>query len=243
VRSGDTLGGIAERFGVSISDLRSWNNMRGSRIIAGNTLIVGSGTTTSSSIATTRTASTSGNPIHYRIRSGDNLALIAKRNGTTIDNLKRWNGLTSSRIGAGDQLIVGYGSSRSTAPQQSSSRVATAPTGGSSYTVRSGDTLGAIAERYGTTASNLRAWNGISGSRINVGQKLRVQAPGGSSASSSSGGSDQYRIRSGDTLEVIARRFNVTIAQLKAWNNLRSSRIRAGDSLTIRSSSSSSRGS
>lgn len=244
VRSGDTLGGIADRFGVGTSDLRSWNNMRGSRIIAGKTLIVKSGATSTAAAASsapTRRTSTSGSPIHYRIRSGDNLALIAQRNGTTVANLKRWNGLTNSRIGAGDRLIVGYGSGAAASPSRTATRTASAPAaGGSTYVVRSGDTLGSIAERYGTTARNLRAWNGISGSRIDIGQRLKVRAPG--SASSATGGSGQYKIRNGDTLEVIARRFNVTIAQLKAWNNLRTSRIKAGDSLTVRSSSSSARG-
>lgn len=244
VRSGDTLGGIADRFGVSTIDLRSWNNMRGSRIIAGNTLIVkpgGSASATTTRSTATQSTSASGNPIHYRIRSGDSLALIAKRNGTTIANLQRWNGLRGSRIGAGDRLIVGYGSGSAESPSRTATRTASAPAGGSTYVVRSGDTLGAIAERHGTSASNLRAWNGIRGSRIDIGQKLTVRAPGGS-ASNSSGGASQYTIRSGDTLEVIARRFSVTIAQLKAWNNLSTSRIKAGDSLTVRATSISTRG-
>ncbi len=236
IRSGDTLGGIADRFGVSVSDLRNWNSIRGNRIIAGDTLVVGSGgSTVASSAATTAAASTSGSPIRYRIRSGDNLAVIAKRHGVSIDDLRRWNGLRGSTIQAGKTMIVGYGASSS--PSEETTASTSSGGGASTYVVRSGDTLGGIAQRFGTTASDLRAWNGLRSSRINVGQRLTVKAP---NSAGDSGG--QYKVRSGDTLEVIARRFNCTVAELKAWNDLRSSRINAGDVLTVRTESTSNRG-
>lgn len=239
VRSGDTLGGIAERFGISISDLRSWNNIRSNRIIAGETLVVGSGGSSSAGSATAAVAApTSGSAIRYRIRSGDNLAVIAKLHGVSIDDLRRWNGLRGSTIQAGQTLIVGYGSSSSPAPQAAAATASPASGGGAStYVVRSGDTLGAIAQRFGATASDLMAWNGLRSSRINVGQRLAVRAP---NSAGDSGG--QYKVRSGDTLEVIARRFSCTVAELKSWNGLSSSRINAGDVLTVRAESSSNRG-
>lgn len=240
IRSGDTLGGIADRFGISISDLRSWNNIRGNRIIAGDTLVVGSGGSTSSSApATTASSASNGAAIRYRIRSGDNLAVIAKRHSVSIDDLRKWNGLRGSTIQAGKTLIVGYGASSSAAPQTTVSASSSPSSGGgeSTYVVRSGDTLGGIAERFGATASDLRAWNGLRSSRINVGQRLTVRA-----TSSSNDGGGQYKVRSGDTLEVIARRFSCSVAELKSWNNLRSSRINAGDVLTVRAESSSNRG-
>ena len=78
---------------------------------------------------------------------------------------------------------------------------------------------------------------GLRSSRISVGQRLTVKAP---ASAGDSGG--QYKVRSGDTLEVIARRFNCSVADLIAWNNLRSSRINTGDVLTVRAESSSNRG-
>jgi LysM repeat protein len=103
--------------------------------------------------------------------------------------------------------------------------------------VRPGDTLDGVAQRFATSASDLMAWNGLRSSRINAGQRLTVKAP---NSAGDSGG--QYKVRSGDTLEVIARRFNCSVAELKAWNDLRSSRINAGDVLTVRAESSSNRG-
>jgi membrane-bound lytic murein transglycosylase D len=238
IRSGDTLGGIADRFGVSISDLRNWNNLRGNRIVAGETLLVGAGAPPSASAAPASAAAASGSAIRYRIRSGDNLAVIAQRNGVSIDDLRKWNGLRGSTIQAGKTMIVGYGSSPSPAADTAASAPAvSSASGASTYVVRSGDTLGVIAQRFGTTAADLRAWNGLRSSRINVGQRLTVKGP---NSAGDSGG--QYKVRSGDTLEVIARQFNCTVAELKSWNGLRSSRINAGDVLTVRTESTSNRG-
>jgi len=240
IRSGDTLGGIAERFGVSATDLRSWNNLRGNRIVAGNSLVVGSGASTSTrSSAPAAAAPSSGSAISYRIRSGDNLAVIAKRHGVSIDDLRRWNRLRGSTIRAGKTMIVGYGSSSTRAAETTAPAPVAPSSGGSSstYVVRSGDTLGHIAQRFGTTASKLMSWNGLRSARINIGQRLTVKAS--NSAGDSRG---QYKVRSGDTLEVIARRFSCTVAELKTWNDLRSSRINAGDVLTVRAESSSNRG-
>lgn len=239
VRSGDTLGGIADRFGISISDLRSWNNIRGNRIIAGDTLVVGSGGSSSAApVSAAAAAPSSGSAVRYRVRSGDNLAVIAKRNGVSIDDLRRWNGLRGSTIQAGQSLVVGHGSSSSPAPQSASAAAAPSSGGGAStYVVRSGDTLGMIAQRFGASASDLMAWNGLRSSRINVGQRLTVKPP---NSAGDSGG--QYKVRNGDTLEVIARRFSCTVAELKSWNGLSNSRINAGDVLTVRAESSSNRG-
>lgn len=241
IRSGDTLGAIADRFGISQSDLRSWNNIRGNTIIAGKTLIVSQGSASNSSAAPSRSASSTGSAIRYKVRSGDNLAVIAKRNGVSIDDLRRWNGINGSQIQAGANLIVGYGAASAST---SAVETASAPSSGSStYIVRSGDTLGAIAERHNTTASALRSLNGLSSSRINVGQKLKVRGEAANSTSTASNSSgSEYKIRSGDTLEVIAKRFDVSVEELKSWNNLRSSRIRAGDVLMIRATSTANRG-
>src|SRR5690606_199584 len=99
----------------------------------------------------------------------------------------------------------------------STASVGAAPNG--SYHVRSGDTLGKIAQRFGTTVSRLQAWNGLSGTVINVGQSLRVPSTGSSASSSGTRAastarqappsSGRYQIRSGDTLGGIAERFGV----------------------------------
>ena len=254
IRSGDNLGAIATRFGVSVSDLKAWNGLRTSRIRAGNYLRVRPPSASSSGTAA---AAGGVSAARYKVRRGDSLAVIARRNGVTVADLQRWNGLSSTTIQAGQSLIVGGQGSApaqptqtvaaSAPPPQSSPRdVAVAkpsaptPSDGR-YRIQSGDTLGHIAQQFGVTASDLRRWNNMRGSRISAGQYLIVR-PGGSgpsatqasAAAAPSDSGQRYRIRSGDTLELIAKRFNCSISELKAWNGLRSSHIRAGSYLTVK---------
>ena len=234
VRRGDSLSAIGARFGASVSQLRAWNGIRGTTIHIGQTLKVPG--PAPSSAPPPRTASagipsrpaTAPSPNHYRIRSGDNLGAIASRFGVSVRDLQAWNGLRGTRITAGRFLIV---RPPSQSPGSSSASQAVAPrTATSRYTVRSGDSLGRIAQRHGVTVSQLRIWNNLSGSRIFPGQTLVLR--GGSVQSRS------YRIQRGDTLAGIAKRFNVTVSDLKRWNRLRSTTIHAGKTLVIQSSGS-----
>lgn len=225
VRRGDTLSKIGARVGASVAQLRSWNGIRGSTIRIGQTLKVPgppptpARTTASAGLPSRTVPAPSAN--HYRIRPGDSLSEIGARFGVSVRDLREWNGLRSNRITAGKFLLVRKPAGASA--QRSSGS-------GSQYVVQRGDTLGEIAERYGTSASKLRAWNGIRGSRIHPGQKLIVQAGG------SGGGTVSYLIRRGDTLGGIAKRFNVTVTDLKRWNSLRSSTIHPGRTLVVQPS-------
>ena len=110
----------------------------------------------------------------YRVRSGDTLEKIARRNGISLKRLCQLNGISQSKvIHPGDRLKV-TGSATATPP-------ATVKGGGSAsgaavYTVRSGDTLGKIAKRNGTSVKRICQLNGISEkSTLRVGQKLKLK--------------------------------------------------------------------
>lgn len=144
VRSGDTLSGIANRFGVSVSQLSSWNGISNP-----NMIYVGQ------HITVNPTQSHQGSHGTYVVRSGDTLSGIASRYGTTYQNLANMNGITAPyTIYPGQRLAI-----------SSDSKV---------YTVCSGDTLGAIARRLGVSVSYLASKNGISNPNlIFVGQSIR----------------------------------------------------------------------
>jgi len=258
IRNGDSLIAISQRFGVSIDDLRKWNKMRGSRITAGKYLTV----RPPSSRGSTRTAAAAPQPaptpsrgtgtVRYKVRSGDTLGHIAENYNVTSAELRAWNGIRGSRISIGQSLVIKEQptSTSTPAPKPTTTvadarparRPATQPTPKrqeaprsnastpTTYTVHSGDTLGHIAEKFGVRSSDLRNWNGLRGSRINVGQKLSLGAPNLSNG--------RYQIRRGDTLDVIARRFEVSVTELKQWNGLRNSRIATGEYLVVRQSGS-----
>jgi membrane-bound lytic murein transglycosylase D len=108
------------------------------------------------------------------------------------------------------------------------------------HRVRSGDSLWSISRRYGMTVSQLARMNHISTkSLLQPGQRLQVRGAGNESAPAetrvaANAGPVNYRVRRGDTLSAIARRFAVTVRQLQAWNNMGgSTALRAGQFLTI----------
>ena len=108
IQRGDTLGGIARHFHVSVEDLRNWNGIRGSSIVAGKTLKV-SGGKRAKTIASSRPAKTNGGSVyHYRIRRGDTLAVIANRFKVSISQIRAWNHLEGSLIMPG-QVLTLYG--------------------------------------------------------------------------------------------------------------------------------------
>ena len=98
------------------------------------------------------------------------------------------------------------------------------------YRVRWGDSLSVIAHRFGTSVRQLKRLNGLSGNVIRVGQRLRVNL-----AVTKAGEVTWYRVRMGDSLWSIAKRFRVSVKDLKILNNLRSSLIRVGRRLMIAS--------
>lgn len=101
-----------------------------------------------------------------------------------------------------------------------------------SYTVHAGDTLSAIAERYGVSTSYLAQLNGISDPNlVFAGQVIKV---GGGAGGTSSGGTSTYTIRPGDTLDSIAARFGTTVSRLVSLNNIANPNlIFAGQTLRV----------
>ena len=113
------------------------------------------------------------------------------------------------------------------------------------HKVKRGETLEKIAEHYDVAIADIKSWNRLKTSRINAGEILEVYAPDQSdepaeeivikkqSSSKSVKKTSTYVVKRGDTLETIAERYNVSIAALKRWNDLKSSRIVIGQKLKI----------
>jgi membrane-bound lytic murein transglycosylase D len=161
VRSGETLSGIASRYGTSVRTLMDMNRLRSAnRIWPGQQLQVPEGrpraTYASNPIPP-------GQEIQYSVRRGDSLWLLASRYGTTIDRIKRDNNLSTTVLRPGQTLRI---RSASAAPSGG---------GGGTYVVQRGDTLGRIAQRQGVSLSRLMSVNGLSRrSTIYPGQRLSI---------------------------------------------------------------------
>lgn len=104
------------------------------------------------------TPSPGGSSFSYTVKSGDTLWLLANRFGTSVDAIKRLNGLTSDNLQIGQILQI---------PTEQ-------PTGYFNYTVKSGDTLWLLANRFGTTVDAIKRLNGLSSDSLQIGQVLRI---------------------------------------------------------------------
>lgn len=191
----------------------------------------------------------------YTVKSGDTLSHIARNYSITVSELKSLNGLSSDLIFPNQKLTVSkttqvQPSTPSPAPSAPST---TTNTGTSTYTIKSGDTLSAIASKHKVTVVKLKSWNNLSSDLIFPGQKLSVSdpakgattAPAPSAPQAPSTGSTApapsnetattvyYKIKAGDTLGKIAQQHNMTVTQLKALNNLSSDLIYAGKALKV----------
>lgn len=105
VKSGDVLGSIARRHGVTVSQIKAWNNLSSNTIRVGQRLSLAAGTTTKT--VTTTTVNTAGQTT-YTVQPGDSLWVISKKHaGITVEQLKRLNNLNDAKIKPGQTLIIG----------------------------------------------------------------------------------------------------------------------------------------
>jgi membrane-bound lytic murein transglycosylase D len=157
----------------------------------------------------------------HRVRKGETLSGIARQYGVSVTSIKQANNLRSNNIRVGQKLRV------SGASKSGSSSGATSTT----HTVRSGDSLYMIARKYGTSVDRIRKDNGISGNNIRVGQKLKIR--GGKGVASAGSSTRTHRVKSGDTLYGIARKYGVTVGAIEEANGLKTTNLRPGQKLKI----------
>lgn len=192
VRAGETLSGIASRYGVSATALARANGISNpNHIYVGQRLVIpGAG---GSSGGSTGGGGAAGGGVHVVAR-GETLASIAARYGTTVSALARANGISNpSLIYVGQRLVIsGAGGSAGSGASSGGATSGGSAGGGSSggvHIVRAGESLGTIAARYGTTVNAIARANGIANpSLIYVGQRLAIPRGGSTGGGVASGG-------------------------------------------------------
>jgi LysM repeat protein len=241
VVAGDSLSGIAARFGTTTRNLMSLNGITNANLIRVGQVIKLSGEAApaapapSAPAAPAPVAPAPAAPTTYTVVGGDSLSGIAARFGTTTRNLMSLNGITdANRIRVGQVLTIG-GSAAPAAPT-APAPTAPAPTtpapttpapnasGATTYTVVARDTLSGIASRFGTTTRNLMSLNAITNANsIRIGQILTIAgtptaAPAAPASSAAPG--NTYTVVARDTLSGIAARFGTTTRNLMALNGI-----------------------
>jgi membrane-bound lytic murein transglycosylase D len=179
VRPGDTLGGIADKYNISVAALRSTNKIRGTLIHPGQDLLIAAAPRAGDAKFVAEAAAVDPEPIRtassskHRVRRGDTLWSIAKRHGVSMDRLATTNGLNrNGTLTIGQTLkIPGTATLASTNPASVSPSAIT-------YVVRAGDTLSRIATKFRVSISDLLGWNSLASNMIKPGQRLVMYVDG-----------------------------------------------------------------
>lgn len=206
VKSGDSLWSIAKKFGVSVEELKSANNLSSSLLRVGQILKI-----PKEEIE----VEPSEEYIIYTVKSGDNLYSIARQYNISVDKLINYNNLSSTNLSIGQQLLI---------PVAEEIPVANV------YTVKSGDTLYKIAERYNTTVADLMSLNNLKTSILSIGQVLKIPTE---ETTKPTENYIEYVVKSGDNLYAIANKYGTTVDQIKSLNNLTSNNLSIGQVLKI----------
>jgi LysM repeat protein len=220
VQPGETLGGIAAKYNVSITTIKRANGIKGSTIMSGqeldipyiangSTYVAGSEVAYADTSATTVTtaratsqASATRASTRYTVKSGDTLGKIAARHGVSAASVQSANNMRGTVVKRGEVLTIPGTSStavtRAEVPETTSYSGA-----GSRYTVVRGDSLGSISRKFGVSVASIQSANDLNGSVIKYGQVLTI--PGTSSASyespateTVSSGTSRYKVQPGD---------------------------------------------
>ena len=239
IRRGETLGLIAAKYGVSVNQLRDWNNISGNKIMSGRNLrIYPDGTLSNVAVNETKNNVSKNNLYKYKVKKGDNLSEIAEKFGVTTQQVKKWNNISGNKIVAGKTLKI-YNSTTSSSygdnTTKNSSNV-------NYYKIKSGDSIGSIAEKYGVKVSEIQKWNNISGNKILAGNTLKIYSDANvndipnettKTAKNTKTNQQNYTVKNGDSLYSIASKNNTTVAKLKSLNNLTTNNIKTGQKLKL----------
>ena len=275
VKRGDNLTEIANKYDVSIADLKRWNRIKGNSVSRGNSLKIyledtttSNGTKDNNTIAVlkptnqtiaatesklikedkskklikTDTLTNETNTL-YIVQKGDNLSSIAKKHNISLAEIKELNNLSNNSIQLGTSLKIAK--SEAVASQEI---VPTTKLEKVEYIVKKGDNLGNIAKKFGSTVEDLKTWNNLQDINIGLGSTLIVaqsevsieNKPTNSFkkkdnlASVSKNKEINYYVKKGDSLYSIAKKYpGVSISDIKKWNDINSEDLKPGMKLKI----------
>ena len=161
----------------------------------------------------------------YIVQSGDTLSHIAKRYQQTTTQIKSTNRLRNDFLRVGQILRIPPNGEVAVLTEYKTLQTQT-------YTVVAGDTLSEIAEKHKVSIRNLKRSNNLSSNLINVGQVLIIKAPSNPKATPIR--KLNYQVRSGDSLYLIAKKFNLKISDITSWNKLDKNKyLQPGQRLTL----------
>lgn len=231
VRSGETLTSISRKYGVSISEIKSWNRIKG------NTLLRGQGLTIVRDIKVAAPK-----PVETKTAIAKATTEVNKEEKKAATQIAANEATEEEVAEATDDEPAAPVAEEKVAAKVTKPQVTAKPV---VHVVRRGETLTGISQRYGVGISELKELNGLSSGKILLGQKLKVSTGGKSAntstavASATPAKSSQtvkpvyHTVQRGDTLWTISQRYGLTIDKIKAANKIKGNNIKAGMKLLI----------
>lgn len=200
VKKGDSLFSIASKYGTSVDELKAVNNLKSDNLTIGQLL----------KLPNKSEDNNDGNTdeVIYTVQKGDSLWAIASKYNVSVDDIKKANNLSSNLLSIGKKLTI---------PVIPNMNQIT-------YTVKKGDSLWLIANKYDTTVEQIKSTNNLSSNLLSIGQVLVIP---------SSSNFITYVVKKGDSLWLIANKYNTTVNQIKKLNNLSSDLLSIGQKLLI----------
>ena len=249
--AGDSLWGIAHKFGMTLDELKKANGLTSNNLYVGQTLKVRKSAQQNTNDETNQNQNSNGNNNDrpqqtvtsagtYTVKSGDSLWGIATKHGCSVNDLKSWNHLSSNLIYIGQKLVIGQ--KKSTVQQQQGKKEPQQTTSNETYTVKSGDSLWKIATNHNMSVSQLKNLNKLSNDMIFVGQKLVVSEKKQSAPSQNQNKPSQnqvtkpstYTVKSGDSVWKIAHECGMSMNELVSLNEIKNNLIFPGQVLKVK---------
>ena len=220
VKKGDSLYSIAKRYNTTVKDITRLNNLTSNSLTVGQLLIIAIDDNATSTPTTYK---------DYVVQKGDSLYSIANKNNITVDELKKINNLTSNMLSVGQVLKLPM--------QDKVEEIAM-------YTVQKGDSLYSIAKKFGITVDEIKSLNNLTSNNLAIGEQLMIKSSTGDEPINpeeeciGTGYVEpqyiMYTVQRGDSLYTIARKYNTSVDNIKALNNLTNNNLTIGEQLKIK---------
>lgn len=222
VKPGDTLYGISNQFGVSVTELAELNEISGSNLPVGTVLKIPS-----------KSGVNPNNMFMYTVQKGDSLYSIARKYNTTVQDIINLNYLKSNNLSIGQVIRIPetyFKPDEMTMPNYIS------------YTVKPGDSLYSIARANGVSVDTIINDNVLPNNNLSVGQVLRLRVEDGEILECFGPDFDipeevvpsiTYTVKAGDNLYNIAKQYNTSVSAISSLNNLPNNNLSVGQQLLI----------
>ena len=157
VKRGDTLWSIANQYGVTVNELKRYNNLTSDNLSIGQVIEIPSSTT----IVTPSEDDIINEENVYVVQNGDTLYSISRKFGVTVQDIRDANNLINDILSIGMNLIIPTGTT-------SNNNIIV-------YTVKRGDSLWALAREYNTTVNDIKQLNNLTSDVLSIGQELQIK--------------------------------------------------------------------